>query len=130
MELGVLCQQIIQYYEHIKTVYRNHPVLRCHHCTCGCAAVSPCPYQSGMHKIFYLNCSLNMLFYTCHTFSSTKRNRLIIDSSVLVINVTNFVDRQTGDQKCVFIYIMAMCTGNTERITVNPLNAELNPICQ
>ena len=34
----------------------------------------------------------------------------------------NFVGWQRGDGKCGLIYLMEMFTGNTERVTINPLS--------
>jgi len=41
-----------------------------------------------MYKIYYLNCSLIVFFYTAHALSSADSNILIIESSVLFTYVT------------------------------------------
>ena len=45
---------------------------------------------------------------------------LLAAGSSVLAGAKNFIDRQRGDGRCVLIHLMAVCTGNTERITVMP----------
>ena len=65
---------------------RNHTILRVHDCTREYAFFNP--YSTEMYKIYYLNFSSNMFFYTLQPFCSADSNRLIIETSVLCTYVT------------------------------------------
>jgi len=53
-----------------------------------------------------------MFFYAVHPFSSADRNRLNVESCAL--HVANFAGWEKADGRCGLIYLMVMCTGNTQ----------------
>jgi len=55
---------------------------------------------------------LSESFYTGHNLSSTNHNRLNVESCEMY--VVNFAGWGKADGGCGLVYLMVMCTGNTE----------------